>query len=208
MIHVFHGFLGSPSDFAFLRDFGEVRLHDIYEEHFDFEIQLEDTLIGYSMGGRIALELAHQNHYKMKKLVLINAHPGLPEPMTERRIWEDSVVERLATLSSEEFLTYWNKLPLFRGDKPLKNIDEERFKKSLALFDKHRLSKQTCYLPDLAKYHDKVLSLSGLQDEKYAQIARDLIAPCGVKCLFLDGGHRLFQNPELIIKTLQSEHIL
>lgn len=207
MIHVFHGFLGSPEDFAFLRSQGDVVLHDLYDMN-EIKIQQEDTLIGYSMGGRIALELAHKNNYQFKKLVLMNAHPGLPSPSTERTIWEDSVIERLQCLSPEEFLAYWNKLPLFKGDAPIHSISLERYKKSLKLFETHRLSKQTCFLPDLKTHHSKILSLSGIKDEKYAQIARDLISPTGVKCLFLNAGHRIFQNQSELISVLKSENVL
>lgn len=207
MIHVFHGFLGSPEDFTFLRSQGDVVLHDLY--HMDeIKIQKEDTLIGYSMGGRIALELAHKNKYQLKKLVLINAHPGLPIPSTERTLWEDSIIERLQNLGPEEFLNYWNKLPLFKGDAPIHSISLERYKKSLKLFETHRLSKQTCYLPDLKNHPSQVLSLSGLKDEKYSQIARDLIAPTGVKCLYLNAGHRIFQNQSELISVLKSENVL
>lgn len=207
MIHVFHGFLGSPEDFAFLSSYGDVILHDLYQEQ-DLHIDKNDTLIGYSMGGRIALEIAHRHQYQLKKLVLMNAHPGLPSPSTERTLWEDSVIERLQTLSAEDFLKYWNKLPLFKGDAPIESIPEDRYKKSLPLFETHRLSKQTCYLLDLKVHASKVLSLSGTQDEKYSQIAKDLIAPCGVKCLFLDAGHRIFQNQNELISVLKSENIL
>jgi 2-succinyl-6-hydroxy-2,4-cyclohexadiene-1-carboxylate synthase len=207
MIHVFHGFLGSPSDFEFLKPHGNVWLHDLYQKE-EMRIHPEDTLIGYSLGGRIALELAHQNNYQFKRLVLINAHPGLPKPSPERSHWEESVLEKLSTLPSEKFLEYWNGLPLFKGDAPLRSIPEERYRESRALFADHRLSNQPCYLPDLEKNQDKVLSLSGLRDEKYSEVARELIEPCGVKCLYLEGGHRLFQNQNQLLEVLKSEQIL
>lgn len=56
MIHVFHGFLGSPEDFQFLNG-EDVQVHDLYSMNQYPEIGLDDTLIGYSLGGRIALEI-------------------------------------------------------------------------------------------------------------------------------------------------------
>jgi esterase/lipase len=68
MIHVFHGFLGSPGDFEFLEN-ENVRLHDLYQSI--PETHADDTLIGYSMGGRLAMELAKKNGFKNYNLKLV-----------------------------------------------------------------------------------------------------------------------------------------
>lgn len=212
MIHVFHGFLGTPADFDFLPA-SKVKIHDLY--HFDEQAFLrslkpDDVLLGYSMGGRLAMELAQKSHFAIAKIVLINAHPGLPDTtqLPERQIWEDSVYERLKTLPQSEFLNYWNKLPLFKADKALGPIDEERYLASAALFHTHRLSKQKNYVPLLAEHKDKVLWIAGLEDEKYAQVAREFIVPQGIHCEFICGGHRLFQKPESLLNLLKAHKLL
>jgi 2-succinyl-6-hydroxy-2,4-cyclohexadiene-1-carboxylate synthase len=208
MIHVFHGFLGSPEDFDFLRS-ENVQLHDLYNLG-EVKISPQDTLIGYSMGGRVALELAERIDYKFKKLVLINAHPGLPssEEKEARRTWEDSLLEKLQTLPAHEFITFWNELPIFIHDRPLSPLTEERYSQSKTLFDKHRLSNQKNYLPSLAKNREKVLFVVGLFDEKYMELVSESILPHDILVKGLPGGHRLFQNQEELKALLVNEGIL
>ncbi len=186
MIHVFHGFLGSPRDFEFLS--GEnLRLHDLYRE--TPETNSQDTLIGYSMGGRLAMELARKNGFK--KLILINAHPGLEneEEKEFRSLWEEEVLERLS--SPETFLSWWNALPLFQNDYPLKNVPEG----SSDLFQKMRLSRQENFLPFLRENKQSVHWILGEKDPKYSALASQL---SDFHVQLLPGGHRLFQHPEIL----------
>lgn len=206
MIHVFHGFLGSLHDFAFLK--GEtVKLYDLYQMT-PVEIEEDDVLIGYSLGGRIAMKLAVANGFHFRKLVIINSHPGLPGDVKERNLWEESVIERMKKLNASEFLDYWNGLPLFKQDRPLNSLSEEKLKASIALFEEHRLSRQQNYLPELKVHKEKVLWISGRADEKYQAIAEELVRPLGIKCYSLNGGHRLYQNPDDILSILKEEGIL
>ncbi len=209
MIHIFHGFLGSPEDFSFLRR-EDVVLHDLYEMTTLPQISHNDILIGYSMGARIAMEIAHLNQYQIKKLIIINSHPGLEtdEEKEKRRSFELTVLEKLKTMSKEEFLSYWNALPLFSHDAPLENIPEERYRKSAELFDRFALSKQNNFLPEIATYKEKVLWIVGLKDEKYLDIASEKILPHDIQVVSLPGGHRLFQLQTELKELLQNEGIL
>lgn len=191
MIRVFHGFLGSPSDFDFLK--GEsVVLHDLYRETpVTFP---EDILIGYSMGGRLAMELARKNGFK--KLILINAHPGL-EDDKEREVrsqWEEEVVERLAV--PETFLNWWNALPLFHADRPVMNVPDG----SINLFRRMALSRQDNFLPFLAENKKKVHFILGEKDPKYSALANRLT---GLDVHLVPAGHRLFQHPDILLPLIQ-----
>ncbi len=209
VIHVFHGFLGTPEDFSFLKGEG-VLVHDIYDLKRGFEISSKDTLIGYSMGGRIALDLAKRINYQLEKIVLINAHPGLStqEERQNRKHFEDNVLLRLQTNSKDEFIKYWNNLPIFEFDSPIEVIDQERFQQSARIFDLYRLSNQENHLETIQLLKEKCLWLIGTEDAKYMSLAQELLLPRGIRVKTLQGGHRLFQRPELIKKILQEEHIL
>lgn len=209
MIHIFHGFLGSPEDFSFLNR-EDVVLHDLYEMTTLPQVSQEDVLIGYSMGARIAMEIAHLNQFKIKKLIIINSHPGLEtdEEKVNRRNFELTVLEKLKTMNKDEFLTYWNALPLFTYDAPLERLSEERYKKSAELFDRFALSKQNNFLPEIAENKDKVLWIVGLKDEKYLEIASEKILHHDIEVVSLPGGHRLFQLQPELKELLQNEGIL
>lgn len=209
VIHVFHGFLGSPDDFKFLKN-DNVVLHDLYDLKSFPAIHPEDTLIGYSMGGRVALDIAHSINYKLKKLVLINAHPGLSsedEKMGRAR-WERTVLQDLKTMDKDAFLEHWNNLPIFFHDAPLKDIPEDRYEKSHDLFERYLLSKQNDHLPELVKHKEKVLWIVGLFDEKYMDIASELLLPYDIKVKGIPGGHRLFQDEKGLLKVLTDEGVL
>ena len=191
MIHVFHGFLGTPADFEFLKD-KNVILHDLYSG--TPETKAEDILIGYSMGGRLAMELAKRHGFK--KLILINAHPGLEDDKEReiRSLWEEEVLERLT--DPEKFLSWWNALPLFKNDKPLVRIPDG----SSALFKKMLLSRQENFLPFLKENKGRVHWILGENDPKYSALAGKLT---DFDVHLIPGGHRLFQHPERLLSVIK-----
>lgn len=208
MIHVFHGFLGSPDDFKFL-DRDDVVLHDLYKMNRIPDVTPHDTLIGYSMGGRIALEIAEVVNYDIKKLVLINAHPGLSsqEERQDRTHFETKVIEELKGKTKEEFLEWWNSLPIFNFDSPISTSDE-RYLESGDLFLKYRLSQQSDHLPQMIQHKDKILYIAGLFDEKYMELVSENLIPHDIPVKGIPGGHRLFQNVNELKNILMDEGIL
>jgi 2-succinyl-6-hydroxy-2,4-cyclohexadiene-1-carboxylate synthase len=208
VIHVFHGFLGTPADFSFLHG-DDVKLYDLYTMESFPQIDPDDVLIGYSLGGRIALEIAEANQYQVKKIVLINSHPGLvsDEKRAKRCEFENSILEKFK-LPMPEFINWWNALPLFRFDTPVKLNDNERYQKSRELFDRYRLSNQKYHLPNILPHREKFLWIIGLQDEQYMTMAKEELIPNDIQVKYLDGGHRLFQNNVVLKKLLQDECLL
>ncbi|MDB9314871.1 2-succinyl-6-hydroxy-2,4-cyclohexadiene-1-carboxylate synthase [Spirulina sp. CS-785/01] len=80
----------------------------------------QSYLVGYSMGGRIALYLALQFPQYFPKIILESASPGL-ETATEReqrRNRDEQLAQQLETLPFSEFLTRWYNNPLFASLKP------------------------------------------------------------------------------------------
>src|SRR3954470_20603207 len=61
------------------------------------------TLVGYSMGGRIALTAAFQLH--IDRLVLVGASPGIQDPKerAERKLQDDALADRIEEIGIEAF---------------------------------------------------------------------------------------------------------
>lgn len=209
MINVFHGFLGSPVDFKFLAG-PDVILHDVYAMEEFPAISPDDTLIGYSLGGRIALDIADINNFNVKKLVMINSHPGLSTEKERlfRKNFEVSILQDLKQSSLGDFMQSWNKLPIFLFDEPIVMDSPERYRKSAEIFDRYRLSNQKDHLPMIMKNKNKVLWIIGSLDEKYMDMAREKLIPNEIPVKFIEGGHRLFQHPEALLKILKDESVL
>ena len=209
MIHVFHGFLGSPDDFKFLKR-DDVMIHDLYEMNHYPEVTSGDTLIGYSMGGRIALEIASRRGFNLKKVVLINAHPGLEteEEKLNRTQFEKVILNELMTRSMDDFMDYWNELPIFFHDRPIRLHNQTRFQESAALFDRYRLSRQKNFLPEMIEHKDKILFIAGLFDEKYMDLVSEVLMPNHIAVKGIPGGHRLFQQENELKQILIDEGVL
>jgi 2-succinyl-6-hydroxy-2,4-cyclohexadiene-1-carboxylate synthase len=73
-------------------------------------------LVGYSMGGRLALHVATRRPERLLSLVTIGAHAGLEEGAREgRRQGDDALAQRIEQDGLEAFINYWGALPLFAG---------------------------------------------------------------------------------------------
>jgi 2-succinyl-6-hydroxy-2,4-cyclohexadiene-1-carboxylate synthase len=73
-------------------------------------------LVGYSMGGRLALHLAARHPDRLLSLLTIGAHAGLEEDAREgRRRGDEGLAERIQKDGVEAFVNYWGSLPLFAG---------------------------------------------------------------------------------------------
>ena len=73
-------------------------------------------LVGYSMGGRLALHVAAKRPERILSLLTIGAHAGLEEEAREgRRRGDEALARRIETDGLEAFVNYWSALPLFAG---------------------------------------------------------------------------------------------
>ena len=74
------------------------------------------TLLGYSMGGRLALHWAIAHPERVHRLILVGASPGLatPEERDERRLGDATLAEFIRTRGLEAFFKYWHNQTFFQ----------------------------------------------------------------------------------------------
>ncbi len=78
------------------------------------------VLCGYSMGGRIALQIALADPERVERLVLVSSSPGIADPAerAERRAADRALAEDLESAPYEDFIERWRTQPLFADDPP------------------------------------------------------------------------------------------
>lgn len=73
-------------------------------------------LVGYSMGGRLALHAAAHAGGRVASLLTLGAHAGLGEPeRAARRRDDEALAERIVRDGVPSFVEHWSRLPLFAG---------------------------------------------------------------------------------------------
>ena len=73
-------------------------------------------VVGYSMGGRLALHVATRQPDRLLSLVTIGAHAGLEQEAREgRRLGDEALADRIEKEGVGPFVDYWQSLPLFAG---------------------------------------------------------------------------------------------
>ena len=142
------------------------------------------TLVGYSMGGRIALHAALALPERIERLVLIGASPGIADPAErEARLRDD---ERLAgeieSMSIEAFAHRWAQTPVLAGQPPdvLAAAHADRLRNRPAGLAAALRGLGNAALPSLwerlGEIRIRVALVVGERDEKFKAIADQMAA--------------------------------
>ena len=186
MIHCLHGAVGSPRDWEPLRDCLEHEIHsiDLWPYLKKTTPSLEETgtliadqanqgdiLLGYSMGGRLALHALLADPQKWRAAIIVSAHPGL-ESGYEERLLNDAHWGNLARTNWDLFLQEWNAQSILspppRGLQQATQHDQAAVAQS---FTSWSLGSQKNLLPDLHKIPCPVLWVTGENDQKFTQLS-------------------------------------
>ena len=160
------------------------------------------NLLGYSMGGRLALALALAQPQRLRSLVLESASPGLADAGERfaRCRQDESLARRIERKGVSNFVSYWEQLPLFASQKRLpatmrKTLREQRLANSVrGLAGSVRgagTSAQPSYWSQLAQLRIPTLLLTGALDTKFCAVAvRMAAANPGFRAQqIVDAGH-------------------
>lgn len=140
------------------------------------------ALVGYSMGGRLALYLALRHPARFAGLFLESASPGLesPEERESRRAADERRARRLETEDFGRFLEDWYRQPLFaplaRNKALLREIIEARRRNDPAELAKSLRGMGTGSQPslwgELSGLRIPALAVAGELDGKYVEVSR------------------------------------
>ena len=94
-------------------------------------------LLGYSMGGRMALALTLAQPQRLRALVLESASPGIADAgeRAARRLQDESLARHIELEGVRNFVAYWEQLPMFASQRQLpaeirRMVREQRLKNS------------------------------------------------------------------------------
>ncbi len=148
------------------------------------QLQIEKVdMLGYSMGGRLALTFALKYPEKTRKLILESASPGLEheEERVERRKQDKKLSEKIAGDGIEAFVDYWENIPLFVSQKSLpvdvrKRVREERLANSQIGLINSLLGMGTGSQPSWWNelYRIEAYLITGSLDDKFCRIAEKM----------------------------------
>lgn len=231
-----HGFLGSPADWAdvlrllppgiacdciALRDLG---CASIEEAASALATRLAarpcDLLAGYSMGGRIALELAARRPELAPRLLLLSANPGVDDAAdgagarARRAAEDDARADEIVRDGLDAFVERWYRLPLFASFVRHPSFEASRLRRSqgesafwarcVAGCSPGRATSRWSALPALAS---RTVVAAGSFDERYAAIAaraRQTVPTLGVE-IVAGAGHVLpLEAPDACARLIEA----
>jgi 2-succinyl-6-hydroxy-2,4-cyclohexadiene-1-carboxylate synthase len=173
------------------------------------------VLVGYSMGGRLALSLALQSPQRFSMLVLESASPGLKTELERaaRRDHDEQLAHELETRNFDAFLDDWYQQPVFAS---LQSAPEK-----LAALKQRRLQNrpqnlartlracsvggQPSYWGELSQLAVPLRVVAGVDDPKYVAIAQEIAGttPNADVAIVRHSGHTThFENPEAFATQL------
>jgi pimeloyl-ACP methyl ester carboxylesterase len=203
-IHAFHGFLGNTQDFAYIQNARTYDFNTLCEQNKDdlLNSMLEktiagDNLVGYSFGGRFAMQLFLKDPSRFKKVIIISSHCGLKDKSAkmQRVLFDQKCADKLRELSEEEFLNGWNSQEVFANDTAIERFPTKNKNILARFFTEYGLSTQDYLIDDLLEFKDKLVFLYGANDSKYSVYGRENIKSMGFETYIITGaGHRLHKT--------------
>ncbi|WP_338449201.1 2-succinyl-6-hydroxy-2,4-cyclohexadiene-1-carboxylate synthase [Niallia oryzisoli] len=178
-----HGKSASPKD---VQRYESVSVSkDIRKILDQLEIGKADVL-GYSMGGRLALSFSFLYPEYVHKLILESASPGLAseEERETRRIQDENLSRFIQENGIESFVKYWGNIPLFSTQKKMpihkqQEIRKQRLQNSVIGLSNSLLGMGTGAQPSwwdkLQELEIETLLLTGDQDQKFCLIADKMV---------------------------------
>ncbi len=138
--------------------------------------------VGYSLGGRLCMQVATMYPDLVRALAMIGGSPGIADDIerAERRLADEKLADHIVDIGVDAFLDEWLALPLFAG----LTVDDQQRADRLTntadgLASSLRLAgtgAQDSLWPRLHEMNMPVLTIAGELDHKFAAIGRQVAA--------------------------------
>jgi len=231
MIWVLHGAVGRVEDWlgfaSTVRDAGEeIRRLDLWRfldccpmslEKFGSTLSTEiaridpsPVLLGYSMGGRLALHALLAYPEMWKAAVIVSAHTGLTDEKERSARREKDAEWSALALKGEwsDFLQQWRDQGVLGGaEMPERNSLKNRRASIARSFVDWSLGVQEDLIPELSKITCPTLWMTGERDAKFTRIATEAIPyfPNGAHIVTPECGHRVpWEKPQEFSATVRA----
>lgn len=224
LVYALHGFLGQASDWDAIRNsltdvdfvvenlFSPLVDTDIFKRVHSFKsLPDKKIFLGYSLGGRLGLQILNKTSDAFDHYVFLSTNPGLPNHSTDerqKRLQSDkNWTEKITSDNWNTFLKEWNSQSVFEGStqEPQRNIqDFDLNKLRLALTD-WSLGLQMDFSELIRNHRHKVTWVVGERDIKYVQLAENLKKKeCLNNYLKVRSGHRIgLDNADSVVSILR-----
>lgn len=221
-----HGFLGKMADWNALRmeqlqavEIGSFsgssmsiwahQFNDYVERH----MSSSPILMGYSLGGRLALHALCQKPSLWRAAIIVSAHPGLTQfDLKEERLRKDLVwAKRFEEEPWEQLMTSWNNQAVFSQDGFAPSRHEKLYDR-LQLANQLRsfsLGHQEDLREKIAALPIPVLWVIGEKDQAFCEVAKTvkLTHPLSKHLTIKQAGHRLMWAQPLKVKQVVEEFL-
>jgi 2-succinyl-6-hydroxy-2,4-cyclohexadiene-1-carboxylate synthase len=208
-IFALHGFLGGPRDFLALKISG-LRAYDIFlseacpmpewAKRFNRGLPQSSIILGYSMGGRLALHALLLDPKRFRAAIIVAAHPGLAHHREkEERLSRDRLLAKdFQNKSWPELMNYWNNLEALKGSVPIKRHENDYCRNSLArALSYFSLGNQEDLSVKINMLDLPILWLA--PKDEADKIARLNLKHHHSELIYIEGGHRfIFSKAEQI----------
>jgi 2-succinyl-6-hydroxy-2,4-cyclohexadiene-1-carboxylate synthase len=213
-----HGKTESPLDMT------RYRMDEVVQDLREMmgKLQIEQThLVGYSMGGRVALSFAITYPQCIKTLILESSSPGLKTEAEreERKKADEKLANYILENGMETFVNYWENIPLFQSQKILPSKIKEKIRKQRLQNNPIGLANSligmgTGVQPSwwgapLQRISAPMLLICGELDKKFCQMAKEMerFIPIARTHIVPSAGHAIHVEQPRIFGKIVSEFL-
>lgn len=187
VIRTLPGFLGLQSDWDFLP--------------WEHSATDGNVLMGYSMGGRLALQLLERQTFDAA--IIISA--GLNTPDETRKQRDEEWARRFESEEWSSLMRAWNAQEVFGGH--VVERREEDFDRAELARQLREYSPAVLPPPNLESIETPILWIAGERDAKYVEIARHAVPrlPHAELWICPGAGHRVpWEEPDALVSRLRA----